>query len=158
MRSLSADSSNPRRIFSVTRPPAIHAFDYRFDYRSGHFRFAQQKTASAASENFFDGTTEIEVDGIISRFDQIVGGLSELLWTAADKLPSERVVVLGDLEQTHPEPSLEKYQLIEHDLGHRKFRAVATGHSAHGAVGKAGKRRLDRRHVNFERANRKHRS
>jgi len=106
-------------------------------------------------ENLFDGTTEIEVDGVISRFDQIVGGFSKLLWTAADKLPSDRMVVLGDLEQTRPESSLENYKLIEHDLGHRKFRAVAAGHSAHGSAGKAGKR-LDRRHVNFERANREH--
>jgi len=35
------------------------------------------------------------------------------------------MVVLGDLEQARPEASLENYKLIEHDLGHRKFRAVA---------------------------------
>ena len=28
-----------------------------------------------------------------------------------------------DLQQTRPESSLEKYKLIQHDLGHRKFGA-----------------------------------
>src|SRR5216117_940445 len=61
------------------RAPAAHASDHRFDNGEGILGLAQQASAAAAAKNLFEGTTEIEVDGVISRFDQIVRRFSKLL-------------------------------------------------------------------------------
>ena len=107
-------------------------------------------------KNFLDGTTEIQVDQIISCLDQLVRRFGELLRTAAHELSSDRMVVFADLEQSRAELSLENDMLVEHDLGHREFRTEAAGDHTHRPVGKTGKRRLYRRHWNLQRTNREH--
>lgn len=57
------------------------------------------KSSAAASENFLNRTTEIDVDHVETSFDQLGSAGGKLLWFRPHQLATDRVITVADVQE-----------------------------------------------------------